>query len=46
VAHLTPVVVGHRGDTTVEIVSGLVVGDTVAVHPGDRVKDGVRIEER
>jgi HlyD family secretion protein len=46
VAHLTPVKVGHRSDTEVEIVSGLSAGDTVAVHPGDRVKDGVKIEER
>jgi HlyD family secretion protein len=40
------VAVGHRGDTEVEIISGVAAGDVVAVHPGDRVKDGVRIEER
>jgi HlyD family secretion protein len=46
VARLVPVVLGHRGETEVEIVSGVAAGDTVAVHPGDRVKDGVRVEER
>jgi len=45
-ARLTPVTVGHRGDTELEILSGLGAGDRVAVHPGDRVKDGVEVEER
>jgi len=45
-AALTAVKVGHRGDTEVEIVSGLSPGATVAVHPGDRVKHGVRVEPR
>jgi HlyD family secretion protein len=46
VARLTPVRIGHRGEAEVEIVSGLQAGDDVAVHPGDRVKDGVRVETR
>jgi HlyD family secretion protein len=45
-ARLTPVVVGHRGDTEVEIASGVAAGDAVAVHAGDRVKDGVHVEAR
>lgn len=45
-ALLTPVRIGHRGDTDVEVVSGLTEGTRVAVHPGDRVKDGVRIQVR
>jgi HlyD family secretion protein len=45
-AALTPVRIGHRGDTEVEITSGLSPGASVAVHPGDRVKDGVRVEPR
>jgi HlyD family secretion protein len=45
-ARLARVEVGHRGEREVEIVSGLRPGDVVAVHPGDRVKDGVRVEER
>jgi HlyD family secretion protein len=43
-ARLLPVVIGHRGDTQVEVVSGLSAGARVVVHPGDRVKDGVRVE--
>jgi HlyD family secretion protein len=46
VARLAPVDIGHRGDTEVEILSGLSPGDAVAVHPGDRVKDGARVEAR
>jgi HlyD family secretion protein len=46
IAHLVPVTVGHRGETEAEILSGLAPGAVVAVHPGDRVKDGVRVEER
>jgi HlyD family secretion protein len=46
VARSTTVQIGHRGDTEVEVVSGLVPGDVVAVHPGDRVKDGVRVDVR
>lgn len=46
VARLTPVTIGHRGDTEVEITSGLPPSSLVAVHPGDRVKDGVRVEVR
>jgi HlyD family secretion protein len=46
VARLTPVVVGHRGETEVEVVSGLSAGVEIAVHPGDRVKEGVRVERR
>jgi len=46
VAHLVPVVVGHRGETEAEIVSGVAPGTRVIVHPGDRVKDGVHIEAR
>jgi len=46
VARLTPVTLGHRGDTEVEITGGLPPSSLVAVHPGDRVKDGVRVEVR
>jgi HlyD family secretion protein len=45
-ARLAPVEIGHRGDTETEIASGLSVGSRVAVHPGDRVKDGARIAAR
>jgi HlyD family secretion protein len=46
VAHLNPVAVGHRGETEVEILSGLQPGASVAVQPGDRVKEGARVEAR
>lgn len=46
IAHLTPVVIGHRGDAELEIPSGLKAGAQVAVHPGDRVRDGARVEAR
>ena len=46
VAHLNPVSIGHRGETEVEISSGLQPGTAVAVQPGDRVKEGARVEVR
>jgi HlyD family secretion protein len=45
-AKLTPVTVGHCGETEVEILSGLDAGVDVAVHPGDRVKEDARVEAR
>jgi HlyD family secretion protein len=45
-ARLTPVQIGHRGETEVEVLGGLEPGAAVAVHPGDRVKDGARVEAR
>jgi HlyD family secretion protein len=46
VAKLTTVQLGHRGETEAEITAGLAEGASVAVHPGDRVKDGVRVAPR
>jgi HlyD family secretion protein len=45
-AKLTSIVLGHRGENEVEILSGLPAGAEVAVHPGDRVKDDARVEAR
>lgn len=45
-AHLVAVELGHRNASTAEVLSGLDVGDRVIVHPGDSVRDQVRIEER
>jgi HlyD family secretion protein len=45
-ATLVPVEIGHRGETDVEILSGLTANAVVAVHPGDRVKSGARVETR
>lgn len=38
--------VGLRSDTYAEIKSGAGVGDTVVVHPGNKIKDGVRVRAR
>jgi len=46
IAHIVSVELGHRGETDVEVLSGLSDGDSVAVHPGDRVKEGARVESR
>jgi HlyD family secretion protein len=46
VARLVPLTIGHRGETDVEVLSGLAAGETVVVHAGDRVRDGVRVEVR
>ncbi len=46
VARLTPIEVGHRGDTAVEVLSGISVGETVIVSPGDRVMEGVQLAPR
>ena len=45
-ARLTPVSIGHTGETDVEIVSGLRPGDEVIVQPSDQVRDGVRVRTR
>ncbi len=43
-ASLQEVRLGHRNPAEAEILAGLGEGDTVILHPGDQVKDGVRIE--
>jgi HlyD family secretion protein len=43
-ARLRPVEVGHRGAEAAEIVAGLEPGETLVLHPSDRVADGVRVE--
>lgn len=42
-ARLTRVVLGQRNDLEAEVRQGLAVGDTVIVHPGDRVRPGSRV---
>jgi len=46
VARLAPVTLGHRAESAVEVLTGLKLGDGIVVHPGDRVKDNVRVEPR
>lgn len=45
-AHLTPVTIGHRTPSEVEIESGLSVGDAVVHYPPDTLADGAHIEVR
>ena len=45
-ASLVSVRLGHRGETHVEITSGLTPGDAVILHPGDRIRDGARVKPR
>jgi HlyD family secretion protein len=45
-AKIVPVEVGHRSTRAVEIIRGLREGDTVVIHPGDRVANGVKVSIR
>ena len=45
-ARTTVVSIGHRNNRTAEALSGLSEGEKVVLHPSDRVKDGVAIEQR
>ena len=43
-ARLRHIELGHRGRLDVEIVRGLSDGEHVVLHPGDRVRDGVKVK--
>ena len=43
-AHERPVTIGRRGARSVQIVEGVATGETVVVHPSDRVRDGTEVE--
>lgn len=45
-ARVAEVTIGHRNNRTAEIVSGLAVGDTVILHPSDRIKNELRVSQR
>lgn len=45
-AKLQAVELGHRNADYAEVVSGLVDGDVVVLHPNDRVTDGATVEVR
>jgi len=45
-ARATPVEIGHRNERSAEILSGLVEGDQVLLHPSDRISDGVAVAQR
>ncbi|MGA7104827.1 MAG: hypothetical protein WBX49_05730 [Candidatus Deferrimicrobiaceae bacterium] len=38
--------VGHRNGLIAQIVSGLEAGETVIIHPSDKIKDGTRVRKR
>lgn len=45
-ASIHAVSIGHRSDASVEILTGLTVGDTVVLFPSDRVREGARLKLR
>jgi len=45
-ARLTRVKIGHNGEFDAEVLSGLNAGDTVILHPSDRVRDGIGVTVR
>jgi HlyD family secretion protein len=45
-ARIAAVELGARSDTAVEITRGIAEGETVLVHPGERVADGSRVTAR
>lgn len=45
-ARTTSVKVGRRNNRTAEILSGLVDGDRVILHPSDRIRDGIAVSQR
>jgi HlyD family secretion protein len=45
-AQLRQVTIGHRNDIEAEVTGGLKQGEIVILHPGDQVKDGVKIVGR
>jgi HlyD family secretion protein len=45
-ARATVVELAHRNNQLAEVLSGLVAGDRVVLHPGDRIADGARVSER
>jgi HlyD family secretion protein len=42
-ARVTPIQIGNRNSAYAEVISGLATGAVVALHPSDRVSDGVRV---
>ncbi|MET3336333.1 MULTISPECIES: efflux RND transporter periplasmic adaptor subunit [Bradyrhizobium] len=45
-ARTTLVQIGHRNNRLAEVLSGLVAGDRVVLHPSDRIADETRIAQR
>lgn len=45
-ARTTIVKIGNRNSRTAEVLSGLAEGGRVVVHPSDRIRDGVAVQQR
>jgi HlyD family secretion protein len=45
-ARTTTVKIRHRNAQVAEVVSGLMAGDQVVLHPSDRVRDGAAVSQR
>lgn len=45
-ARLTPIEIGHRNPTRVEVTKGLSAGTEVVLHPSDQIRDGVGVRKR
>lgn len=45
-ARSTNVTVGRRNSRVAQVLSGLLEGDRVVLHPSDRIRDGVAVSER
>jgi HlyD family secretion protein len=45
-AELRTVEIGHENGLEAEVVAGLEAGDSVVLHPGERVSPGVRLRPR
>ncbi len=45
-AHLRKIAIGQRNNEFAEITKGLVAGDTVIMHPGDSIVEGVKVTQQ
>ena len=45
-AHIVPIKVGHMNTNAAEVLSGLMAGQQIVLHPSNRVSDGSRINQR
>ena len=45
-AKLVPVKIGRMNDETAEVLEGMQKGQTVILHPSEKIADGARVAER
>ncbi len=46
IARKTRITIGHNNGETAELIDGLAAGDTVVLHPSERISDGTTVESR